>query len=505
MLNSVSHTHYTRLPLYIALTGGLLVALILGFLIGTGALFFMIVGTGIIAGTTWVVKARDAWWVPFPAAIALGGYFFVGFKLYLHEAMLLLCLLPLILAIATRKDLVPVVRQKVPVSILLLALYLGLHWLLCLLYNQAEGYGGPGRVSRLYMHAGWPLILFFAFYLFGNSRHLKLVLYLMYFVTLIRFLVGLYFYFRYQGLPTDSEAQLVYIPGVNFVPKMGGPADLRASSILLGAISIVFLSLHRGALLKGCHIAMISIAFVGCLFGGGRAAMGIYLMLILFWFFLYRLWFLLFTGSAMFIAIVIILNVSPQSINAFPESTQRALSILILKDNATDIQATTLASDEFHRRLREAGFERWTESIGSFFFGHGVRPFDEAGWEDLNMDAVTRRVEQAMLTGRFEKGGWSILATFGLVGLILYLNLIRFLVFDGLRILWREKILDVNHAFYFLASFSCISWVLTMFLAGGFPSEEIMLGLFAKVAYEDSKLLKAGSVDSSIQYQHHAD
>ncbi|MEM9446246.1 MAG: hypothetical protein AAGA18_12950 [Verrucomicrobiota bacterium] len=424
----------------------------------------------------------------------MGGAFYVGFKLYVHELMLAVCLLPLIANVALKKESAMLLRTRIPPSIILIAFYIFAHWFICVAYNKISDYGGVGQVSRQYMNAGWPFILFFAFYLFGKTKYLKTALILMFVTYMLRFAAGIYFFVQQGGFDSTNifteVRQTVYIPLINYIPKVGNADDLRITSISLASIAMAYFSFSKNFFSKLFSFMIVSACFVGCLLGGGRAALLIFLILVLYWNFITKnVPFLILSGVIGGSALVYI-NLDPYSIEALPDKMQRAVSAFVVTEDNLSIKRGISQSDEFHKRLREEGWERATENFASILFGHGIRPFDETAWFDQTRDDVTKKSEQAKLTGRYEKGFFTVVATLGFVGFALYLNILRYLIWDIIKSLWRNNIRDTQHIFYFLATFSIISWLITMFITGGFPSEEIMLGLFARVAFEDSRRAK---------------
>ena len=437
----------------------------------------------------WIVVAKDRWWLPFPVAVALGGFFYIGFRIYLHEIMLACCLLPLILSIAARKESMSTLRQRIPAPVWILTFYILCHWLGCIAINKMNGLGGVGTVSRQYMNAGWPLVIFFAFYLYGNSRHLRTALTCMYLVYVFRFALGLYFYISTpeQSLLIEEQQSLVYIPIINYVPGVNNVTDLRTSTIGLASISLAYCSVSKNRLIKVFHFATALLSIAANLLGGGRAYFAICLILIAFWAMITKKMLPLVMTVFALLFLVGFLNSDPFMIESLPPKVQRTLSGLVFTTDQLSAQKDVGQSDLFHERLRQAGYDRWTESLGSMLVGHGIKPFDEAAWNDKTIDDVTRFSEQAKMTGRYEKGLWTVLATFGAIGFLLYMYLMWFLVFAAAKHLWNHGLHDYEHAFYFLAAFSIVAWLITMPITGDFPSQQILMGLFAKVVFEDAQ------------------
>jgi hypothetical protein len=88
---------------------------------------------------------------------------------------------------------------------------------------------------------------------------------------------------------------------------------------------------------------------------------------------------------------------------------------------------------------------------------------------------------------RYESTLWMTLATLGLIGFFLYLGVFRFLFSDIIMAPIRNGIINFRHAVYMVAFIVFLLMILLGWIRGGFPGYEIMLGVFAKALYEDSK------------------
>jgi hypothetical protein len=463
----------------------LLLSPFIGYQVSTTSYQLVILIVGGLVAFCWTIFAGHSWWVPFPAALAFGGTFYVGFKIPAHEMALLVCTFPLILNLCVRYSGVIRGRTTLPASVFLLTIYIFAHWIGSLSYNTFNGLGGHGNVTRSYMNAAWPFILFFFFYYFGRSDLIRSALGFMFASYLIRVGLGLWDYF---------DPGMRYIPGINFVLPAtsafsdgGGSGDLRNSAPNACLLAICYICLSRGFLRKSFFFCIVVATCGITALGGGRIAILYVMCILLGSALLYRrfIWIILIT--TLLAAFVLLLNIQKSIIYVFPEPMQRSLSVLVFEKGSVDAHEGTELSDKWHGMLQKAGYERWTESVGSILFGHGLRPFDP-GFFDKNaggMEYFYFMVKVATQTASFEAGLWTVLAVFGLTGLILYLNVFRFLLADALPNLWRNKICDYNHAFYFLASYHVITWVVFCSKAGTYPSTALMFALFAKTAHDD--------------------
>lgn len=495
LYNRVTHQ---RVFIWLVTFLGIALAPVLGYFTCTLGWQMDIIIAGLIVVAAWAFVARDRWWVPFPAALSLGGTFYLGFKIPVHEMALLICLFPLALALATRWQGAMPGRRNPPPSVFFLAFYILLHWVGSLLYNQMNGLGGAGNVTRSYMDAFWPMILFGTYYFFGNSKYIRTALFLMYCALVFRVVFSLGTYY-FPGF--------VYIPGINYVPSAasvdgGGIADLRGSAPSLAIVSLCYFCLKKSFLLRAINLLVIVLCFGLVFMGGGRlGALGLYI-LPFYWAFLTRKYLLIITLCVGFGSGLFLLNSNPDMINNMPQTVQRTLAGFIIKKNVVYIQDTLVGSDEWHDQLQKAGYKRWTESIGSFFFGNGIRPFSKEAFTSGDFNEM---LKVAIQTSRFESALWSILATLGIVGLLLYLNVFRFLLADSLPLLWKKGICDYQTAMAFLTSYGVFMFVLLGYFAGGYPSTEIMMGLFAKTLHDDQKREEAiqaeAQIDSAVSIQ----
>ena len=79
------------------------------------------------------------------------------------------------------------------------------------------------------------------------------------------------------------------------------------------------------------------------------------------------------------------LNANPRVLDFLPQEAQaarRALSGLLIHGNTMAVdEFATQQSDDFHRLLRQAGYEKWTDSVETLLFGNFIEKFD---YEDVS-------------------------------------------------------------------------------------------------------------------------
>lgn len=483
LYNQVTHQ---RVFIWLVTILGIAAAPALGYFTCTLGWRMDLVIAGLIIVATWAFVARDRWWVPFPAALSLGGTFYFGFKIPVHEMALLVCLFPLVLAVSTRWQGAIAGRDYPSTSVFLLAFYIFLHWIGSLIYNQMQGLGGAPNVTRSYMGAFWPMILFFTYYFFGNSKYIKTAFFLMYCALLFRVGMGILGYF----FPS-----FLYIPGINYVlptasGTMGaeddfGGIDLRSSCPSLAIMSICYLCMKKKFATRLFHFFVIAICTIGVFLGAGRIGALVMMATLLYWSAITRRYVLLLLFGGGLLGGILFLNSDPTVLGKLPGSAQRTLSGFLVDKNKKKADVDTGSSDEWHSMLQKAGYERWTASFTSFLIGNGMRPYiDKAGGEPKSLEEMT---QNAINTSRYESALWTTLCTLGLIGMILYLNVFRFLLADSLPLLWEKGICDYLTSLSFITSFGILIFIALGNFVGSFPSSEIMMGLFAKTLHDDIK------------------
>ncbi len=486
-----------RVLIWLIIAGGIAAGPVIAYFLCTVGLPLVFITAGLLAVAAWALIARDRWWVPFPAALVLGGTFYYGFKIPMHEIALLVCLFPLILALATRWQGPIKGRISPAASVHLLTLYLSFHLMGSLIYNKLEGFGGAGNVTRNYMQCLWPMILFYFYYFFGNSKYARLSLTLMYIAVCFRVIIGIYMTFN---------PGLLYVPGINFIPSAGGASDFRSSCPAAVSIAICFFFMHKGRFLyRTLHILVIVICSTLVAFGSSRLSLVAFGILPLFLAFLYRQYLIIVVLGILMASTIILVNISPNYIEMLPKMTQRAASGFVFMQNNLEIKEKTELSDEYHARLQEAGRKRWLGSLGSILVGNGIRPLEMSEWESGSLDDM---IKAANANSNYEAALWSILVRCGIVGFLLYLNVLFFLLRDSLPELWKNRLHDTQSSFSFMASYNLFVWLLLCPFAGAIPSGEIMMALFAKTLLDDNreglKIANATSIPKTAVIKHHS-
>ncbi|MCX7590213.1 MAG: hypothetical protein N2255_01155, partial [Kiritimatiellae bacterium] len=413
-----------------------------------------------------------------PGLLYLGGVFYFGFKVYTYEIGLVLCMFPLVPVLAVQKT-SNFRRAPLPRSIHLLLVYIVAHllfsWYLC----KVDGLSGAGSLIRVYVRGIWPLVFALVFYPFGSTRPLKVTLVVMYLAALVRSILGTIGFF---------SPGLWYVPVINFILPGGYTAglELREAAISLGFVALCFFSLASSKVAKLLHVSALLFAILGILLGGGRASLAIFASVPLFWAITTRQRWALVLLLILGFVVVWFVNTDPDWLYKFPPRVQRTLSILVVSEPEHGVHQHSAGSDEWHFQLARRAVRNWLKTPISALFGSRIYPFNQ---DFLSESAsVELKMEVAASMGYYESGLWTVLASLGLVGAVMYIHVFSNLLRPVIPALFREGICDHAHAFYFLAVAGTLVWLVFSWIAGHFPSHELMLTLIARAAYDDRML-----------------
>ena len=470
-----------KLFIWLLIFLGAIVAILAGLMIGTYSIPVFIIFMTLGLAITWIVGARERWWLLVPAAGTLGGFFYFGYKIYPHEIALFACVAPLALLLALRATPTGLHRTAFPKTMYILGAYLISHWLGSNIYNWIEGSAGYGNVSRAYFNASWAVFFVFLFWRYGSTKYIAAALLLSYLAAFARVIMGILFYF------SDAFA---YIPVINYVlpgSTFSRSDDLRWSGLALATLATCYFLMKKGFLKKSFHAIVFFGSCAAVLLGSGRTVVVLAGALPLFVAVLYRKIVPLFVTSTVLLAIIVLINSNPTVLNPFPFPVQRSLSILLLNKDEAALYGKTEGSDEWHAGLRKIAYSKWTQSWQTFLFGTGIRPFDVTVGEARPGSTLTMAdlMYSAAKVGSYESGWWTVLTVSGVVGLVLYASVLFYLLRKLVPVLLRERVSDHSHAFAFMAVFGITIWIGLGWTNGGFPSTEILFGFLALAALED--------------------
>ncbi len=453
----------------------------------------------VMGSIAWILFGSRIWWLPLFLGIGFGGVFWVGFKVYPQEVGLALALVTVVPAlILQRFRLRP--RQKLPQVFSILFAYLAIECLYsCIRFG--DGAQGRGGIFRVYFFALWPFLFIAGFSFYSFSQHIRWGLYALQRGYLARISMD---------LASLAMPGFLYLPGINFIlpASVGGLEDLRGPGLGLAIISLALLFSKRGIFLSRRTIIFPVIqvirlleALAALLFGGSRFSLIAGFLAIGFALIYSRRWivitlFLILGGS-----VVGWINMYPQSLEKLPVLAERAASILILKDNTITIQEQLQGSNLWHQRLREVGFQRWTENPVSLFFGTGVHAFDPtiAQGAPSGDELFERALDNAANVGAFENGLFTVLSLTGLVGFALY----AILFFQLIRRIFSLRAIadqdDFGRTLTFYAICQGVIWVISCYFAGSWPSFELMiLGITAVYLQERADEQEASSPSRDV-------
>jgi|GEM_PF-1345439 len=441
----------------------------------------LIMRMALVAVVIWFFAGRTAWWVPVPVAVAFGGLFWVGFRIHAHEAALLLALVALAPMLALKWKPIRQNRPPMPWYVYGLAFYLGAHMLFSLYQVRIHENFGLGNVLRTYAISLWAIVFTILFYKFGPSRFLKITLILMVCAYIVRIALGLYMYF-FPGF--------IFLPYLNLLFSEFGVLELRTTAVRLFIMLLGVYALLRGEIKTILLLLFMALLMVTTAFGGARIAL-LQILIAIFLFALLRRRFI----ELGIIGIITLMgiwyvNAQPDILYRLPYLPSRALSIVVFSEQ-TSVHTELEGSNEWHKGLFMKGWQNWTRNPVTLAFGNRVYPYDH----DFHAAQLTffERMEISASIARYEKGLWNILATFGIVGFVLYALTFWHLLKDPLTSLWYNRIPDFAHLIYFVAGVHVLMWGMLCWIWGSFPSYEIMMAVLAKAMYVDAQKTKRSS------------
>ena len=462
----------------LAVLGG---CLFLGYFLAVWSLLGLTMLIVLLIGSIFFFTSPQWWWVPVPASFAAGGVLYFGFKLYLHEIMLLVCSLPLFFAVALRYRLFYQFRKVLPWTYYVLGIYLCAHMGWSLAMSRITGEGGMGNIIRHYSWGMWPIIFGFLFVWFGTSRYLKVALGLILGAYLLRVVVTML---------SDYIGGFFYIPFINYVLPGSTPGetdDLRSSGLGLSAFAMVFVLISRKWQFRAFFFVLLGLGGIALLLGGGRVAIAMGLLLPVIAALASKRFTLIVGAGAAALVFISLLNINPALLDRLDGRIQRTLSILVLEKGAVQAHADTVMSNYWHERLRDIAADRWLNNAGSFLIGNRVKKYDTDlifiyGQQEWSFD---RAVEQSADVGAYEAGWFTVLANTGIIGLICYAALLIQLGYHAMVFIIRNGVNHVEGATCFIGLYFAGMWTIFGWTFGAYPSFEIMLLLVANVAIYD--------------------
>lgn len=465
--------------LNLLIVGLIMTALALFVVIQTmrGGINNLITAIVLIGGLTWVVGGRNVWWLPVPIAISIGGLIWVGFRIYTHELAVLMAASALFPALAINYRAVERYRGSMPWYVYALPIYITAHLAVSLILDRYIERTGYGNIVRTYMRALWPLFFLLGIFHYGKMKYLRQMLLLVYFGLFFRVAVGIYSYY-FPGF--------IFFRGFNafFLLSEFGAAELRQTAIQLLILALGLSAASRRFMPTVFHMAIALLSVWLLLMGSGRITIAMMGIIPIFWLLIQRRFGLLLLLVAGMIAIVVFLNADPNVLYLLPKGPRRALSILIFGE-VLDIQAELAGSNLWHQVLFHLGKERWLTSGFTFFFGNRVHPLDPT-MSAISWDFYQSAKIAASIT-RYESALWTILATTGLLGGLLYVGTFFSLLRGPVKLLFRNQFANLTHVVYFIAATHCLLYALFLPISGTFPGVQLMWAAIAFSLYREEK------------------
>ncbi|MCX7010335.1 MAG: hypothetical protein NTY53_24370, partial [Kiritimatiellaeota bacterium] len=211
----------------------------------------------------------------------------------------------------------------------------------------------------------------------------------------------------------------------------------------------------------------------------------------LIWALAQRRWLVLFTAFIGIAVFIIMLNMNTGVFERLPEGTRRSLSGLVVLRYVPEHQVT-FGSDSWHYYLLRAGKERWLQSYGTFLCGNKLHAYSV-----VNMPLSTSAEDSADFAAKltaYENAFFTVTASLGLVGLLLFIRVLYWLYRPFFGEVVRRGLRGPDGALLYLACQTFILYVAFAWISGGWPVEPILLGTLAAAGYYDRSRGTDGSV-----------
>jgi len=442
-----------------------------------GLLSVMSILSGCIT-LAWIIFSGNNWWILMPVSVAFGGTFLYEYKFYVHEISLIICMIALLPVVALRRKDLPR-RGPLPWSFYGLLAVFVINCATSCYMSESQEAASLGSIARAFLQGFWAVLFGVLFYWYGLLKP-RLLLSLLYVAFLARAALGIV-------VAIFEDFFVIPKVGFAFMSATAGVFDFRVTGIQLALIGYVFAQLAKQNLWKMINYGIMIVAVLLVALGGGRVSVGMICSVPLVWGLIQKRIGTLAVICALGLSLIFILNQYPSMLYKFPDTAQRALSMLVAETSTKwmDWHTYNQASDYWHSYLSELGWQRWTQNPMTLILGNRVSSFDET----FNAYSVTLEIkaEIAARLGSFESGLWTVLVLVGGAGALLYIGIFYFLLRQPFDLLRKEGIKSPAHAFAFLAIIQLSLWILFCWIAGGFPSYELMMAIFAKAACTDEK------------------
>ena len=191
-------------------------------------------------------------------------------------------------------------------------------------------------------------------------------------------------------------------PGWTF---MDMSADLRSSALYQIYAAIIIFHLNKNRNLRIGVLLLIVLSFFIVFLGQGRVAVLEAMLAISLWVMIEKRYGLLIFILSIFLFLFVLVNTKVYE--DLPFEIQRAVSFMVLNKNKI-YSYYPFVSDQWHFDLFKTGFDNWSNSTYSLFFGNCIDPSDV--WRFGSFDFYTQ-VKIASAMARYESSLWTVLAT----------------------------------------------------------------------------------------------
>jgi hypothetical protein len=432
----------------------------------------LVVPIGIVVLLIWVFTAGRYWWFAYPALTFWGGYIYLGFKIYPDEVGLLVAIAGLLVYAVKNREGLHQNRPPLTWSLILLIVYFIIHMSVSFYLSNLGWLTGGGSIIRVYSSGLIALLFCWLFYKYGSAQDVKTLIQIIFVVLALRILLSL-LYFSAPDLFASGEEDL-------FV--LYSSADLRFSALYEMILSIGIYYYTDKRLVKNAILLFICLLLVIILFGEGRVSIACAASALVIWMFLSKKLRLLVYLSPLVLILIIPVFAQMHMLSNLPLEVQRSLSFL--PGLESQLIYATEGSNQWHTDLFWLGYEKWTNTWGSFLIGNAIDARDIYSFFKMN---YAMQLEIASGTARYESTLWMVLATLGVVGFSLYVSVFVFLCRDIVAKVLKDGIISKRHGIYAMALISLTPMILFGWIRGGFPTIEILFCVMAKVLYEEQK------------------
>lgn len=432
----------------------------------------LVVPIGVVVLLIWVFTAGRYWWFAYPVLTFWGGYIYLGFKIYPDELGLLVAIAGFLVYAVKNREGLHQDRPPLTWALILLIAYFIVHMSVSYYLSNLGWLTGWGSIIRVYSSGLTALLFCWLFYKYGSAQDVKTLIPIIFAVLALRILLSLLY----------LSAPVLFDYGEEDLFILYSSADLRFSALyeMILGIGIYYFTDKR--LVKNAILLFICLLLVTILFGEGRVSVACAASVLVIWILLAKKGRLLVYLSPL--ALILIIQVFAQAhlLSYLPLEVQRSLSFL--PGLESQLIYATEGSNQWHTDLFWLGYEKWTNTWGSFWIGNAIDARDIYSFLKLN---YAMQLEIAAGTARYESTLWSVLATLGVLGFSLYVSVFAFLCRDIVAKVLKDGIISDRHGIYAMALISLTPMILFGWIRGGFPVTEILFCVMAKVVFEEKK------------------